>query len=125
MAAGFAQLTECLKPEFYETLDQKTEQITAAVSSYATEKGYPFSMYHLGSIYWLTFDKKGVHQAASEIDPTSMSHFAKFHAHLLNHGVYMGPSGYEVGFVCEAHSSEDIEKTIAVFCSGLDEVFGE
>lgn len=123
MAAGFTQLKKCLSPGFYEKLNEKTEKLTSTVVKYAQEKNYPFSMYHLGSIYWLAFDDKGVHQAASEIDPNSMSYFAKFHAYLLENGIYMGPSGYEVGFVCEAHSEADIEKTIAAFCSGLDKVF--
>jgi glutamate-1-semialdehyde aminotransferase len=31
----------------------------------------------------------------------------------------MGPSGYEVGFVSEAHSYEDLDKTISAFENSL------
>ena len=34
---------------------------------------------------------------------------------LLAKGIYFGPSGYEVGFVSEALTDADIEKTIAGF----------
>lgn len=42
--------------------------------------------------------------------------------HLLEHGIYMGPSGYEVGFMSEAHSDDDITKTIAAFHKALQHV---
>jgi glutamate-1-semialdehyde 2,1-aminomutase len=31
---------------------------------------------------------------------------------LLERGIYLGPSGYEVGFVSAAHSNDDIATTI-------------
>ena len=34
---------------------------------------------------------------------------------LLNQGIYIGPSGYEVGFMSEAHTENDIQKTKAAF----------
>ena len=45
------------------------------------------------------------------------------HAALLEQGVYLGPSGYEVGFVSAAHSMEDLAKTIEAFKSALQTVF--
>jgi glutamate-1-semialdehyde aminotransferase len=36
--------------------------------------------------------------------------------------VYMGPSGYEVGFVGDAHSYQDLDQTIAAFHKAFDQV---
>jgi glutamate-1-semialdehyde 2,1-aminomutase len=58
-----------------------------------------------------------------EINGDEVKKFAPFHAALLERGVYLGPSGYEVGFVSAAHSQEDLEKTIAHFKEALDIVF--
>jgi glutamate-1-semialdehyde aminotransferase len=33
--------------------------------------------------------------------------------------VYLGPSGYEVGFMSQAHSYADLDKTIAAFEKSL------
>ena len=46
-----------------------------------------------------------------------MSHFKKLHASLLENGIYFGPSGYEVGFVSEAHSMEDLSNTAKAFAA--------
>ncbi|MBP7515472.1 MAG: aspartate aminotransferase family protein, partial [Flavobacteriales bacterium] len=59
---------------------------------------------------------------ASAIDPASMKSYAKLHAALLERGVYAAPSGYEVGFVCAAHTDALIDRVAGAFCSALDEV---
>jgi len=51
-----------------------------------------------------------------------MDTFNLFYNYLLDHGVYLGPSGYEVGFVSAAHSDEDIQHTASIMISALDEV---
>ena len=58
-----------------------------------------------------------------EIDGDGMKLFAPFHHALLEKGVYLGPSGYEVGFISAAHTMADIDFAIAAFKSSLDEVF--
>ena len=47
----------------------------------------------------------------------------KFQRFLLERGIYLGPSGYEVGFVSAAHTDADIEKAIVDFCDALDHVY--
>ena len=49
-----------------------------------------------------------------------MTGFKNLHRELLNRGVYLGPSGYEVGFVSAAHTKEILEKAAGVFCECLD-----
>lgn len=123
MAAGIAQLTECLKPGFYQQLEQKTQQFTHIIDSYAKEKAYPFHIQTIGSIFWLAFGSKASVETADDIDPNDMSYFKTLHAYLLDNGVYFGPSGYEVGFVCAAHSTEELEKVAHIICKGLDLTF--
>ena len=59
---------------------------------------------------------------ADQIESGKMSLFAKVYHYLLEHGIYFGPSGYEVGFVSAAHSATDIEKAIQTICDALDSV---
>lgn len=122
MAAGIAQLTECLKPGFYDELEMKTDIFTRAIVGHAEEKGYPFSMPHVGSIFWIAFTKERI-AAASEIDSNSMSYFKQLHHIMLDKGIYLGPSGYEVGFISEAHSDNDLNMAIEAFKNALDEIF--
>lgn len=120
MSAGIAQLRECLKPGFYEALELKTNKLTNTIQAHCDSNGYPVTMHQLGSIFWIAFSRDTHIRRADEIEAGSMGHFRILHAELLEHGVYLGPSGYEVGFVSEAHSDSDIDHTIIAFKVALD-----
>ena len=122
MSAGTAQLTHCLQPGFYEKLEEKTKFFTGKILAHAQAKGYPFNITSTGSIFWLAFSENAIH-SAGDIDPKSMSPFRVLHRELLDRGVYIGPSGYEVGFICAAHTEADLEQAASVFCAALDKVF--
>ena len=124
MAAGIAQLTECLRPGFYEELKEKTDYLVNNVLSYARSKQYKFNMFSMGSIFWVTFSDQKAIRRSDEIDSEEMQKFAPFHRSLLEQGIYLGPSGYEVGFVSAAHSTEDLDRTIAAMQHALDVVLG-
>jgi glutamate-1-semialdehyde 2,1-aminomutase len=112
MSAGIAQLTECLKPNFYKDLEAKTQTLVKGLSEIKKDN---FKVFTIGSIFWLAFTEREEIQAAEEIDGESMKYFKTAFHHLLEKGVYLGPSGYEVGFINEAHTADDIQKTIALF----------
>jgi glutamate-1-semialdehyde 2,1-aminomutase len=122
MAAGIAQLSECAREGFYETLEKKTRFFTSVINGYASQKNYPFELVTVGSIFWLSFNGKKRIRKADQIDP-DMRYFKIMHRELLNRGIYLGPSGYEVGFVSYAHTSEDLETAATAICDVLDEVF--
>lgn len=122
MAAGIAQLTECAQHDFYTELEQRTTRFVQHINHHAERNGYPFELVTIGSIFWLSFNgKKRIHQA-EEINP-DMTGFKDMHRELLNRGIYLGPSGYEVGFVSQAHTPEILEHSAGIFCAVLDEIF--
>ncbi len=123
MSAGIAQLTECLKPDFYAIQEAKTKRFTDKIYAYSQEKGYEFKIFRIGSIFWFAFTSKEKIQSSEDIDPKSMDKFRIMHKELLNNGVYFGPSGYEVGFVSEAHTDEVLDNAAAIICQSLDCAF--
>lgn len=123
MAAGIAQLTECLRPGFYEELKEKTDYLVKNVLAHAHAKGYAFNIFSKGSIFWVNFSNAEAIRKMDDIDSEGMKKFAPFHRALLERGVYLGPSGYEVGFVSAAHTNEDIAFAIEKMCEALDIVF--
>lgn len=120
MAAGIAQLTECLKPGFYQELERKTQFLINAIFNALKKPAANFKIFSVGSIFWIAFTEKEVIRSAEEIDAASMNYFKVLHKELLERGIYLGPSGYEVGFVCEAHSEEDLLKTATAFAESLE-----
>jgi glutamate-1-semialdehyde 2,1-aminomutase len=123
MAAGIAQLTELLKTNFYKDLNKKTEEFAEAIQRFATAKSYKFRVFSIGSVFWFAFTDKESIRRADEIDPASMEKFKKMHRELINRGIYLGPSGYEVCFISAAHTKVDLEKAKRAIFESLDAVF--
>ena len=124
MSAGYAALQELVKPGFYEGMATKTEQFVNGIQAYADSKGYDLTIPHIGSIFWLAFTKDRIVRS-DQIDPASMEQFKVLHHELLQRGVYLGPSGYEVGFVSAAHQQEDLDEASAKICEALDIVYNK
>ncbi|MES2378619.1 MAG: glutamate-1-semialdehyde 2,1-aminomutase [Bacteroidota bacterium] len=123
MAAGIAQLTELLRMGFYKDLHKKTEEFTEAIQRFATARSYKFKVFSIGSIFWFAFTSAETISKADEIDPASMEKFKLMHRELINRGIYLGPSGYEVGFISSAHTKIDLEKAKRAIFDSLDLVF--
>ncbi len=120
MSAGIAQLQNCLRPGFYEALEAMTNRLVSGIRKHAEEKNYAVKLWSVGSIYWIAFTQRERIATAEEIDAASMQIFRKMYHELLERGIYLGPSGYEVGFVSAAHTEADIDRTIQAFCEALD-----
>lgn len=123
MAAGIAQLTECLKTDFYKELEEKTQVFVNALNDYAETRRYHFRVFSIGSIFWFAFSEAISIRSAEEINPESMKVFSDFYHLLLERGIYLGPSGYEVGFISEAHTEEILHGTQRVMMESLDIIF--
>jgi glutamate-1-semialdehyde 2,1-aminomutase len=123
MAAGIGQLHELLKEGFYSILEEKTKAFIEKIELHVKNNGYKFKIFRVGSIFWFAFTDKEAIRTADEIDASSMDKFRTMYWEMLNHGVYFGPSGYEVGFVSEAHTEADLERAAEVINKALDKVF--
>ena len=123
MAAGIAQLTELIKSGFYKDLNKKAFEFVESIQRFATARNYKFKVFSIGSIFWFAFTDKDTIKTSEEIDAASMDKFKLMHRELLNRGIYIGPSGYEVGFVSAAHSKIELEKAKRAIFDSLDVVF--
>jgi glutamate-1-semialdehyde 2,1-aminomutase len=123
MAAGIATLTELLRTGFYKELNQKTKEFVDSIQRFATARNYKFKVFTVGSIFWFAFTDQEKIQTSEAIDPNSMEKFKIMHRELLNRGIYLGPSGYEVGFVSAAHTKIELEKAKRAIFDSLDLVF--
>lgn len=125
MASGIAQIKACLEPGFYEDLAAKAAVFVDEINAYAKSQNMPFQIVRIGSIFWIAFSEKEEITASSDIDAASMDNFKILHAELLERGIYVGPSGYEVGFVSRAHTADDLSKAANAFKESLDIIFNK
>ena len=122
MAAGQASLSLLLQEGFYDSLEQKTQGFVNRIQAYADEKSYKVNIVSIGSIFWIAFNDERI-WSSDQIDALSMDKFKVLHKELLDRGVYLGPSGYEVGFISSAHTSEALDAAAQKMCDSLDVVF--
>ncbi|WP_433863641.1 glutamate-1-semialdehyde 2,1-aminomutase [Sphingobacterium thalpophilum] len=123
MAAGIAALKILAQKDFYTNLNAKTATFVQDIRSYIAEKGYQVQLFSVASIFWFAFTEQQDIKKASEINPASMDAYKIMHRELLNRGVYFGPSGYEVGFISEAHTESDLDTAKKHIFEALDIVF--
>ncbi len=119
MAAGRATCEQLLDASFYPTLRSRTLRLTEQVQAHADERGYALTIPSIGSIFWLYFSRERVYRA-DQINPAGMEIFKRLHHELLQRRVYLGPSGYEVGFVSAAHTEAQLDEAAGLMCEALD-----
>jgi glutamate-1-semialdehyde 2,1-aminomutase len=124
MSAGYAALQQLLAPNFYKDMEAKTRVFVDDILAFAKEEGIALTIPTIGSIFWLAFTEDRI-ISADQIDPASMEKFKVLHHELLQRGVYLGPSGYEVGFVSAAHTEEDLKIAAGIMKECLKIVFNK
>jgi len=113
VSAGIATLEKLMEPGFYEELDAKAAKLARGLEDSAREAGVPTFHTRVGSMM-STFFVDGEVYDADSAEKCDTDRYAKFFWGMLEHGVYIAPSQFEVMFVSAAHSDEDIERTIDV-----------
>ena len=112
MAAGLATLEKTGRPGFYEDLERKGARLQAGLEKAAAKAGITASVARVGSLFWTVFQPEAP-RAFAAIDGSKMEIYGRLHRALIERGVYLAPSGWEVGFVSAAHTDADIDTTIA------------
>ena len=123
ISAGIAQLKACLEPEFYSELANKTKNLADKINKFTFENKIPVNILYIGSIFWISFSENCAIRSASQIDADMVNRFKYLHIELLQRGIYIGPSGYEVCFISQAHSEEDILYASEIICDVLTLIF--
>ncbi|HEX6505986.1 MAG TPA: glutamate-1-semialdehyde 2,1-aminomutase [Terriglobales bacterium] len=113
MAAGCATLTYLrAHKEIYDKLDQLSGQLVSGVAAAAKDAGVAMTYNRVGSMFTWFFTAGLVTDwdSAGKCDTAA---FGQFFRSMLDSGVYLPPSQFEAAFLGAAHTSEDIEQTIA------------
>ncbi len=118
MAAGLATLEKIGRPDFYHDLERKGAALQAGLAAAAKKAGVTAATARVGSIFWTVFQPEAPRRFSC-VDGGKMEFYGRFHRAMLERGIYLAPSGYEVGFVSAAHTDADIERTAAAAAGAL------
>lgn len=122
MAAGIASLKKIEAPGFHESLRKKCEAFTAKIKPALERHQDKVQFSSIESIFCFYFtDNKNI-TTVDDVRKSDMKLFAAFHGAMLKRGIYLSPSGYEVGFFSSVHTDQDIERTAAAVYESLEEI---
>ena len=121
MAAGIAQLRALFEPGMYDQLERAGAAFEQGVRDAFQAHSIPAQLHRIGSIFGIFFNAQPVKDLSSVRSSDAKAYAEFFHA-MLDRGVYLAPSAFEVGFISSAHSRADIEGTIAAVSDALGAV---
>ncbi|HEY5341564.1 MAG TPA: hypothetical protein VIK27_11095, partial [Candidatus Aquilonibacter sp.] len=81
----------------------------------------PHQTAYAGSMFGFFFTNEEVFDLMGAMKSDTALYAKYFHA-MLDRGVYLAPSQFEAGFVSSAHSTRDVERTLAAADASLAEI---
>ena len=108
MAAGYATLRAYFDsdvPAQIEKLGRYLEEKVEAVFTGLND----IRMVRVGSLFWFYFYRNTPPKRAEDISDAGSEAYAKLHRFMLDQGIYLAPSSYEVGFLNTAQTLADLD----------------
>ena len=121
MAAGLATLDVLEESDAWARLEELGAQLEALLAPILAAAPFPARLVRVGSIFWMSLQEGEAPRRADAIDGGAAELYGRIFHGLLERGVSIAPSAYEVGFLSLAHTSADLER----FATALAEALGE
>jgi glutamate-1-semialdehyde 2,1-aminomutase len=120
MAAGIATLELVSAPGFHAHLNETTDILVQRLTDAALSSGVPLAANHVCGMFGLFFTPERKVDSFAKVMACDTERFGRFFHRMLEECVYFAPSAFEAGFVSAAHSSADIDATIAAATRTFD-----
>jgi glutamate-1-semialdehyde 2,1-aminomutase len=111
VAAGLAALDLLEKDGVYASLEDTGRTLAEGLNALAAEAGVPFCADALGGIVGFFFHPGPVRDY-SDARKADAERFRLFFHAMLDQGIYLAPSPFEVSFVTLAHGAAEVEQTL-------------
>ena len=113
MASGLAMLSALESDKsFYENLGKRSQYLVDGIVSEAKAQNIPMTSNSVGGMFGLFFSSEKNVSNFSQASSCNIELFKKFYNAMLKQGIYLAPSAYEAGFLSNAHTDDDLDKTI-------------
>jgi glutamate-1-semialdehyde 2,1-aminomutase len=122
VAAGLAALDVLYEdPSLFDHVEQSTKRLAVGLTEAAKAAGVDLVVQHVGSMGCAYFSSQPVRNFDDAVQADA-DRFYRFHASMLEHGIYLAPSPFEAFFVSAAHGEAEIAATIEVARDSFREV---
>jgi glutamate-1-semialdehyde 2,1-aminomutase len=112
MRAGIAALKQLNKPGLYDQLTQLARRLVFGLRAEFAESGIPTQINAIGSLSTIFFTPEPVKNYA-HAKRSDTKRYARFFREMLDRGIFLAPSQFEAAFLSSAHTSADIDRTLA------------
>ncbi len=121
MAAGLATLRVLERDNVWSHLEELGQALERLLAPVLAASPFPLSLVRLGSLFWLSLQVGERPRSVAALDGAAAPRYARlFHA-LLERGIALAPSAFEVGFLSAAHTEEHLERLAKALGEALDE----
>src|SRR5258706_2461579 len=121
MRAGIAALEQLTKSELYEEMTQLARRLVFGLRAELADAGIPAQINAIGSLSTVFFTAEPVRNYANA-KRSDTRRYARFFREMLDRGVFFAPSQFEAAFVSAAHTSQDIDRTLAAAHESLQAI---
>lgn len=123
MAAGIEML-KTLKnnPSIYTELEKKAVKLENGLKENLQKTGHKAVINRVGSLLTLFFTDLEKVESFDDVMKSDKEKYARYFRMAMESGIYLAPSQFEAAFISNAHSDEDIEKTIEASLKAMMEL---
>lgn len=123
MAAGAATLRILQSNDWYERLEVAGYILATRLKKVFEDADRFYTINRFGSMFTVFFNEKDeTIEDYQAVKRSNTEEYSRFYRLLLEEGVYLPPSQFEVSFISCAHELEDIELTINAFAQALEKL---
>ena len=122
MAAGIASLTKIFASKnLYTKLENLANMFMIGLKNIAKNHGIALQVAVRGSMFGYFFTDKAVKNYNDALSADTKM-FAKFHSGMIKEGIFLAPSQFETGFICDAMSEKEINFALKKANKVFDEI---
>ncbi|MDY6959770.1 MAG: aminotransferase class III-fold pyridoxal phosphate-dependent enzyme, partial [Halobacteriota archaeon] len=118
LTAGIATIDILEKENVYESIDAMGESIRKGLNEVVSDLGLDYVVSGIGSMFQIFFTGGEV-KDYNDVKRSDLDSFMNMFRSMLKKGVFLPPSQFETNFVSYAHTSGDVEETIAAYEASL------
>ena len=122
LAAGVEMLKALRDDNPYPHMTSLATKIEVAINENAKETGGSYFCQRTGGLFTIFFTGQKEITNLDDVKKCDTEQFSRYFKHMVDNGIYISPSQFELGFVSAAHSEQDINTFITTALEFLNEI---
>ena len=110
MTAGLTTLRVLQREDGWKRLETLGAYLEQALTSALAEAPLDAKLVRLGSMFWIAWNTREAPRSAEALDANAAKVYAGIFHSLLDQGIALAPSAFEIAFLSLAHTRRDIDR---------------